>query len=223
MHGSHINWVEQMPDARKGVRPISPMHGQMLSVCSWLMLCLSILFGCVFVQAQTPTRPTPNSSNQFSVLIEAAGKIEYLAAGQGNWEIAVTGLNLKPGDRIRTYALSRAAIQLSDRSVVRLNERTTLEILPPRHSEKKRFGLPGGSIFFFNRERPADVEFDTPLAAGAIRGTEFLLETAPGDSALRLALIDGLVTLQTGMAKFRLNLEKTFRSSLASRHARQRF
>ena len=107
------------------------------------------------------------------------------------------GLALNPGDRVRTREQSRAALQLSDRSVIRLNERTTLEILPPRNAEKKRFGLPGGSVFFFNREKPADVEFDTPLAAGAIRGTEFLLEVAAADQALHLALIDGLVALQT--------------------------
>ena len=88
-------------------------------------------------------------------------------------------------------------MQLSDRSIIRLNERTTLEILPPRSGGKRRFGLPRGSIFFFNREKPADVEFDTPLAAGAIRGTEFLLEVAEADQALHLALIDGLVGLQT--------------------------
>ena len=104
---------------------------------------------------------------------------------------------MQPGDKVRTRAQSRAAVQLSDRSVIRLSERTTLEILPPRRAEKKRFGLPGGSIFFFNREKPADIEFDTPLAAGAIRGTEFLLEVAETNSALRLALIDGHVALNT--------------------------
>ncbi|HEX7652322.1 MAG TPA: FecR domain-containing protein, partial [Verrucomicrobiae bacterium] len=101
-----------------------------------------------------------------------------------------------PGDCIRTLAHSRAAVQLSDRSVVRLDELTTLEILPPRHQEKKRFGLPQGALYFFNRERPADVEFETPLASGAIRGTEFLLE-AGAATGTHLALIDGAVGLHT--------------------------
>jgi Flp pilus assembly protein TadD len=143
-------------------------------------------------------------TNSLSVMIEAAGRVEFNPGGSTNWQAATVGLALKPGDRVRTREQSRAAVQLSDRSVIRLNELTTLEILPPRRAEKKRFGLPGGSIYFFNREKPADVEFDTPLAAGAIRGTEFLLEVTDARPTLHLALIDGLVSLQTADAEVNL-------------------
>ncbi|HLP78430.1 MAG TPA: FecR family protein, partial [Candidatus Paceibacterota bacterium] len=138
-----------------------------------------------------------NTTNTPSRLIESAGQVEFVSSGGTNWQPAAVGLALKPGDRIRTLERSRAAVQLSDRSVIRLDQRTTLEILPPQRSERKRFGLPGGAVYFFNREKPADVEFDTPLAAGAIRGTEFLLEVADANAAVHLALIDGLVSLQT--------------------------
>jgi len=136
------------------------------------------------------------TTNSSSTLIEAAGQVEFFPLSATNWQSAVAGLALQPGDRVRTRAQSRAAVQLSDRSVIRLDELTTLEILPPRNVEKKRFNLSRGVIYFFNREKPADVEFDTPLAAGAIRGTEFLLAVS-ADSAVHLALIDGLVSLQT--------------------------
>ena len=160
------------------------------------------LIGCLLAtflaDAQTNNAPvTTANATSLSRVIEAAGTVEFIAGGSANWNIATNGLALLPGDKVRTRAASRAAVQLSDRSVIRLSERTTLEILPPRNAEKKRFGLRGGSIFFFNREKPADVEFDTPLAAGAIRGTEFLLEVAETDNAVHLALIDGLVALNT--------------------------
>jgi FecR protein len=141
----------------------------------------------------TVTAQTANSS---SILIEAAGQVEFFPLSATDWQSAVAGLALQPGDRVRTRAQSRAAVQLSDRSVIRLDELTTLEILPPRAAEKRRFNLSRGVIYFFNREKPADVEFDTPLAAGAIRGTEFLLAVS-ADSTVHLALIDGLVSLQT--------------------------
>ena len=137
-------------------------------------------------------------------MLEAAGRVEYQIAGSTNWQPATNGTTLQPGDRLRTLAESRAAVQLSDRSLIRLSEHTTLEILPPRRAEKRRFGLPRGALFFFNREKPADVEFDTPLAAGAIRGTEFLLEVAEADSSTRLALIDGRVALQSGGSEIAL-------------------
>ena len=144
-----------------------------------------------------PPSASPESTNLVSTLVEAAGSVEVNRNGGTNWQKAPAGLLLMPGDRLRTRALSRAAVQLSDRSFIRLNESTTLELLPPRHAERWRFGLPGGSLFFFNREKPSTVEFDTPLAAGAIRGTEFLLEISAASPSLHLALLDGEVGLQT--------------------------
>lgn len=145
------------------------------------------------------------ATNSVSRLIEAAGRVECQRSLQTNWFPASAGLTLHLGDRVRTRAESRAAVQLSDRSIIRLSERTTLEILPPRQSERRRFSLLRGVLYFFNREKPADVEFDTPLAAGAIRGTEFLLEVAPTDAALHLALIDGQVTLSAATEEVTLH------------------
>ena len=168
---------------------------------------LLFLLGCALAarvaDAQVTNAPVPAATNSPSRVIEIAGEVEYTHGGT-NWRAAVAGLALQPGDRVRTREQSRAAVQLSDRSVIRLRERTTLEILPPRGSEKKRFGLPRGSLFFFNREKPAEVEFDTPLAAGAIRGTEFLLEVAAGNAATHLALIDGVVALNTSEGQIAL-------------------
>ena len=166
----------------------------------------------LFAAAAQETNSLPRKT-LVSQLIEAAGHVEYLTPASTNWNTATNGLALKPGDKVRTRAASRAAVQLSDRSVIRLSERTTLEILPPRNAEKKRFGLPNGSIYFFNREKPADVEFDTPLAAGAIRGTEFLLEVGETNSATHLALIDGLVGLQTQSGEIALQRGEELRLS----------
>ncbi len=156
----------------------------------------ALVIGVAHAQSSNPP-PARAQTSLLSRVIEAAGQVEFNSGGGTNWNVATNGLVLQPGDKVRTRVQSRAAVQLSDRSVIRLSERTTLEILPPRRAEKKRFGLPGGSIFFFNREKPADVEFDTPLAAGAIRGTEFLLEVAEADAGVHLALIDGAVALNT--------------------------
>lgn len=92
-------------------------------------------------------------TNSPSRFIEVAGQVEF-APGGTNWQTAVTGLALHPGDRVRTRERSRAAVQLSDRRVIRLGARTPLEILPPRRNEKKRLGLPRGSLFFSTVRNP---------------------------------------------------------------------
>lgn len=130
-----------------------------------------------------------------SRILEVAGVVEVRLGTRTDWEAAVPGMALRYGDRMRTGAESRAALRLSDRSILRLNERTILEIQPPRAAEKRRFGLLQGILFFFNRERPADIEFETPIAAGAIRGTEFVLASEGGDGPTRLAMLDGRVEM----------------------------
>ncbi|MFN0066324.1 MAG: FecR domain-containing protein, partial [Limisphaerales bacterium] len=132
-------------------------------------------------------------------LIEAAGQVELRRATEPARRVAAGEL-LLPGDRLRTGPASRAAVQLTDRSVVRLDQLTTLEILPPRRaSALRRFRLELGRLFFLHRERPADVEFETPLVTGAIRGTEFVL-AAPDAATTTLDLLDGALELDDGRA-----------------------
>ena len=129
---------------------------------------------------------------------EFSGKVEFAAAGAAEWQPAKPGQLLHPGDRLRTQADSRAALRLSDRSVIRVNQLTVLEIqLPSGPSARKRFKLQRGSILFPNREEPSDIEFETPLATGAIRGTEFLLTAGDADGVTLLALLDGAVELKS--------------------------
>ena len=160
-----------------------------------------ILFGAIVLGMVAAFGQETNTPSR---VIEAAGRVEFAASGSVNWRVAATGFALNPGDRLRTGERSRAAVQLSDRSVIRLDERTTLEILPPRRAEKRRFGLRAGALYFFNREKPAEVEFETPVAAGAIRGTEFLLEAMEPGPILHLALIDGRVSLQADAGEINL-------------------
>ena len=179
-----------------------PHHPVVQRLCL-LGLCGALVTSVASAQT-TNALPAGSQTNALSRIVEAAGQVQFTSADSTNWTTAAAGLALQPGDKVRTLAASRAAVQLSDRSVIRLSERTTLEILPPRRAEKRRFGLPRGSIFFFNREKPTDIEFDTPLAAGAIRGTEFILEVAEADAGIHLALIDGLVALNTSQGEVTL-------------------
>lgn len=139
----------------------------------------------------------PRTDPGASQVVEVHGKVEVLfARDNATWEPAKQDLLLHPGDRLRTRADSRAAVQLSDRSVLRLDQNSTLLIREPvATGAQKRFRLDVGRLFFLNRERPSDVEFETPLAVGAIRGTEFLLAADEGSGTTRLALFDGAVHL----------------------------
>ena len=158
-----------------------------------LILAAAVLRLVLPMLAQEVTPPA-------SRVIEAAGRVEFLSAATNAWRTATNGLALAPGDRLRTGPQSRAAVRFSDRSLIRLGEATVLEIQPPRHAGSKRFSLREGLLFFFNRERPADVEFETPVSAGAIRGTEFVIEAAAATGATRLTMFEGSVDLTSAGA-----------------------
>jgi predicted Zn-dependent protease len=160
----------------------------------WMLAC-GRFFAMLTVAVAGPL-PSANPSPA-SQLVGFAGKVEITVAGTNDWQPAITNQFLHPGDRLRTATDSRATLQLSDRSVLRVNQSTILEIQPPSQPARHRFGLSRGALFFLDREKPVDVEFETPLTTGAIRGTEFFMAVAEADSTTRLALFDGAVDLKT--------------------------
>ncbi|HAB15849.1 MAG TPA: FecR domain-containing protein [Verrucomicrobiota bacterium] len=148
--------------------------------------------------------PAPAAHAFTAELVELGGKVEVSALA-GIWTTAQSGVVLGPGHQLRTGADSRATLRLTDLTLVRLRENTVIELRePPAAAPRRSLFLRAGSAFFLNRERPGEVEFETPLANGAIRGTEFLLQVIPPDNATVLALFDGAVDLNTSEESLRL-------------------
>jgi hypothetical protein len=130
-----------------------------------------------------------------AVLLTVSGKVEVAPRGQTVWTAGHTNQMLKLGDRLRTGKNSRAALRLSNLSVLRVYELTTLEIQPPDQPGRRAvLDLESGAAYFFNRDKSSETQFRTPSASGAIRGTEFNLAVA-GNGRMELALLDGAVDL----------------------------
>ncbi|MCX6895983.1 MAG: FecR family protein, partial [Verrucomicrobia bacterium] len=130
-----------------------------------------------------------------ALLLTLEGKVEISPAGQTAWSPGATNQTLRVGDRLRTGLRARATVRLSNLTTLRVNELTTLQIQPPSAVGKQAgLDLKSGSTYFFSRERGNETEFRTPLASGAIRGTEFNLAVAD-DGRSEVTLIDGAVTL----------------------------
>jgi hypothetical protein len=129
------------------------------------------------------------------VLIEQQGKVEIARKGSADWGAAGTNEVLQVGDRLRTGLRARATLRWSDLSVLRVNQLTSMEISPPEKTDgKPKLDLKSGATYLFSREKPSEIQFQTPVASGAIRGTEFNLAVA-ADGRTELALLDGAVDL----------------------------
>jgi len=108
-----------------------------------------------------------------ATLVEKENTVEIAPPSGAPWTAGQIGQTLSVHDHLRTGPLSRAAVRLSDLSVFRVNELTTIEILPPQHaSDKPGLDIKGGALYFFSREKPQELEIHTPVATGALQGTE---------------------------------------------------
>ena len=154
------------------------------------------LLGAVVTAGAAPQNAPMNAAyNDASEILALEGTVEMSRANSSAWGSAQVAAMLLPGDRLRTGPSSRATLKLSDLSVFRVNEMTTLQLRSPAAKSKRAMiDVKSGSLYFFSREKPLDVHFRTPTAAGAIRGTEFLLQVADSGETV-LALIDGAVDL----------------------------
>ena len=130
-----------------------------------------------------------------ATILTREGRVEFAVKGTAQWTPAQTNQSLKLGDQVRTGLRSRATIRMTDLSVLRLNELTTIEIdAPEQTGGKAELNQKSGASYFLNREQPTAIRFRTPIASGAIRGTEFNL-VVDADGRTVVTMIDGEVVL----------------------------
>jgi Tfp pilus assembly protein PilF len=163
-------------------------------------LCVAL----VGVSFSSPTRAAdpPAAAKLECVVLTREGKVDVARKGTAQWAPAQTNQVLQLGDRLRTGLRSRATLRWSDLSVVRVDELTSMEIQPPaKPGDKPQLDLKSGASYFFSRERPTEVQFRTPVASGAIRGTEFNLAVDEATGRTVLSLLDGEVDLSAAQSQ----------------------
>src|ERR671915_729280 len=129
-------------------------------------------------------------------VVSLVGRAEVLRAGQ--WQLVKLGQALLPGEVVRTGAGSRVTIQLLDKSQLKINANSHLElkqVAPPVRKVgmevlQTLLRLLSGEIWVRSYVEPFEVE--TKAATATIRGTELNLAVEPAE-ATRLTVIEGVV------------------------------
>ena len=133
-------------------------------------------------------------------VVSVLGTVEVLR--EGRWQALVTGATLVAGETVRTGESSRAAIQLSNGSQIKLNANSRIEfkqIAPPVEDGflfttsqvlQNLLRIFSGEVWVRSGGEPLEVE--TVYATATVRGTEFNLAVEPGDLA-RLTVLTGLI------------------------------
>lgn len=146
---------------------------------------------------------TQDSSANASLLSKE--NVVDAASGGGSWTSATVGQALAINDRLRTGEDSRAAVRMTDLSVLRMDELTTITIeSPTTASDKPSLSVKEGTTYFFSREKSREIRVETPAANGAIRGTEFVVTVAANGSTT-MTMLDGEVELSNAQGSLVLS------------------
>ena len=86
-------------------------------------------------------------------IVSVQGQVEVRSADSDLWIPASATHRLCAGDRVLARALARAAIVLDDDVLVRLDQNSTLTIMPPAQRADSELGLREGALHVISRFR----------------------------------------------------------------------
>ena len=145
--------------------------------------------------------PQFNNPSAAALILGFKGKVEVRK--KTLWEPARTNQVLEAGDTIRTGENSQAVIQYASLKTIPLRQFSTLRI-EQRKEDRGAVSLLKGVLFFFNRDRPEELEVRTPRMSALTKGTEFVLRV-DDDGSTTLTLLAGEVFIENELGTLTLH------------------
>jgi tetratricopeptide (TPR) repeat protein len=107
-------------------------------------------------------------------IVSVQGSVQVKIRGQTQWSSVELHNTYCEGDIIRVREKSRAAIELANETVIRLDQKTTLTLIEAEKTKTSLIDLITGAVHFISRV-PRTLEVNTPFVNGTVEGTEFLV------------------------------------------------
>ena len=155
-----------------------------------------------------PSADAAESVGDKTITVQAVQGVVHLARGNDPAKYpARTNDVLNAGDRLSTGEKSQAQLLWYDRSVLHVDQLSLVEI-PPLSPARHHLGfrLLQGLIYFFHRDAPEELEFQTPRISAVVKGTEFALRVAPDGTTL-VTVFEGAITLSDAQGASRTVLK----------------
>lgn len=153
-----------------------------------LLPIFALTFGAGLASAQTITGS--------ATVIDVHGAAEVRSGAQGAWTPIRVKQVLQPGQHLRTGTGARMALLLSDRTQIRLNQNTQVEIQAiqpaPRSAGQTKFRQMSGKAWVQSKTPPKQLQWETPTAIAGIRGTDWEMNVTE-DGRSRLSVFSGAV------------------------------
>ena len=159
--------------------------------CKPLLLLIACALFCLY---SVLSFAAPGQCDQWIArIISVQGTIDARASNDSAWQLAGLNQTYCPGDVIRVHTNSRAAIELSNETVIRLDQSTTLVF--PEQTEADVFWLDliQGAIHVITRITRS-LKIKTPYVNAAVEGTEFTVRVQQDQTLV--SVIEGSVAVE---------------------------
>ncbi|AEJ00139.1 TonB-dependent receptor [Nitrosomonas sp. Is79A3] len=152
-----------------------------------IVLFLLIFWGCI-----DKTYATEFCQSAAAKVISAQGIIELRRAHETTWQQTAMHTAICPGDTVRARSHSRAALLLSNASVLRLDQKTSITFPKSEDNEAASLlDLFSGAIHIITRT-PKPFKVRTPFVNAGVDGTEFFVGV--DENSTKLVIYEGRVT-----------------------------
>lgn len=135
-------------------------------------------------------------------VVSTQGTVELRHASDTYWQPAEMNAVLCAGDRVRVRARSRAALRLTNESMLRLDQKTAITF--PELEEEAAISLIDllkGAIHILTRT-PMPFKVTTPFVNAGVDGTEFSVRV--DDDSTQLVIYEGRVSVNNDQGQLRL-------------------
>ncbi len=144
-------------------------------------LCMGIYSACLF-----PDDAFCQPCEQWGgKIVSVQGVVQVRKAGDSKWEQVGLNVTYCPGDTIRVLKNSRAAIVLSNETLFRLDQNTTVSFAGVEKEKTFLIDMLKGVTHFFSRF-PRRLKVVTPFLNAAVEGTEFYVRVEQNQTFLSI-------------------------------------
>ncbi len=157
------------------------------SVIAFFIFILLIFLGSI-----NKTYAAESCESPVAQIVSIQGSIELRRVNETIWQQAAMNSTLCAGDMVRARSHSRAALRLSNESMLRLDQRTAITF--PQSEENNKTSLLdlfSGAIHIITRT-PKPFKVRTPFLNAAVDGTEFFVGV--DEDITSLVIYEGQVT-----------------------------
>ena len=128
-------------------------------------------------------------------VVSIEGRVEALSAGTSQWQAVALNDTFCPEDQIRTLENSRAAVQLSNETMLRLDQNTLVKFSATTPESPSLLEIFTGRALFMTRF-PHPLTIDTPYVNASSGGTEYVIEVDKAHQTSTLTVIEGTMHLK---------------------------